>query len=181
MADDDVLEAEEQESTGGSKKKLIIIAAAALVLLLAIGGGVYWFFFAGSDEPELAEDGTELSAEEGEGGGLFASGPGKAQYHVLKPKFTTTFEANGRQRYMQVEITLMTRETDVIAALVKHQPLIRNALVLLLAQQDYLELQTMEGRASLRTAAVTTVQEILQQEIEKPGIEQVLFTDFVMQ
>jgi flagellar FliL protein len=178
MADDDDLALEEQETSGG-KKKLIIIGAAALVLLLAAGGGVYWFFFM-SAEPEVAEDGTEL-VEEGEEGGWFATGPGKAHYHKLMPKFTTTFEANSRQRYMQVEITLVTRDEEVLVELINHQPLIRNALVLLLANQDYLALQTLEGKNNLRVAANTAVQEILQREIGKPGIERVLFTDFVMQ
>ena len=111
MADDDDLAPEGQETSGG-KKKLIIIGAAALVLLLAVGGGAYWFFFMGA-EPEMAEDGTEI-VEEGEADGLFATGPGKAHYHKLKPKFTTTFEANSRQRYMQVEITLVTRDEEVL-------------------------------------------------------------------
>lgn len=179
MADDDVLEGEEQESAGNGKKKLIAMAAGACVLLLGIGAGVYFFLFASSTEPEFAEDGTEVISEES--GGLFSSGPGKAQYHKLEPKFTTTFEANGRQRYMQVEITLVTREQDVLAALSTHQPLIRNAMVMLLGSQDYLAMQTMEGKAELRTAAIKTVQDILRQEIGKPGIEKVLFTDFVMQ
>ncbi len=175
MADDDFQEGEEQPEGGGSKKKLIIIGAAALVLLLAIGGGVYWFLFMGDEpEPELAEDGTEVVEE-------FSSGDGKALYQKLQPKFTTTFEANGRQRYMQVEVTLVTRDEEVLPVLVAHQPLIRNAFVMLLASQDYLELQTMEGKAELRVAAVKMVQEILEREMGKPGVEQVLFTDFVMQ
>ena len=181
MADDDEVALEEQETSGG-KKKLIIIGAAALVLLLGVGGGVYWFFFMNQEPEMVAEDGTEIVEEgEGEEGGFFASGPGKAHYHKLKPKFTTTFEANSRQRYMQVEITLVTRDEEVLPELINHQPLIRNALVLLLANQDYLALQTLEGKSDLRLAANTAVQEILTREIGKPGIERVLFTDFVMQ
>lgn len=177
MADDEDLELEEQGEGGGSKKKLIMIGAAALVLLLAIGGGAYWFLFMGSEpEAEVAEDGTEIATEV-----EVAELSGKAHYHKLKPKFTTTFEANSRQRYMQVEITLVTRDEEVLPELVTHQPLIRNALVFVLDSQDYLELQTMEGKTALREAAVASVQEILQREIGKPGIERVLFTDFVMQ
>ncbi len=152
------------------------MGAAGLVLLLAIGGGAYWFLFAGdTPEPELAEDGSEIVQE------VDPSTEGKAHYHKLKPKFTTTFEANSRQRYMQVEITLVTRDEEVLKEFDTHQPLIRNTLVLLLASQDYLELQTMEGKSRLREAAAAAVQEILQREIGKPGVERVLFTDFVMQ
>jgi flagellar FliL protein len=178
MADDDDLDDDLQEgAAGGGKKKLIIIGAAALVLLLAVGGGAYWFMLMSSDsEPQLAEDGTEITSEE-----EYNPDDSKALYHKLKPKFTTTFEANSRQRYMQVEITLVTRDEEVVPHLVTHQPLIRNALVLLLASQDYLQLQTMEGKAELRIDANSAVQDILKREIGKPGIERVLFTDFVMQ
>tara|TARA_R110002073_G_scaffold37621_10_gene108437 strand:- start:8024 stop:8566 length:543 start_codon:yes stop_codon:yes gene_type:complete len=180
MADEEEdVAAEEQVADGGKRKKLIIIGAAVVLLLAAIGGGAFWFL-SGEDEAEVVGEDGEVVEADAEGG-LFASGPGKAIYHKLKPNFVTTFEANSRQRYVQLEVTLVTREAEVIKALVKHQPLIRNALVMLIAEQDYLELQTKEGKAALRDAAVTTVQGILETEIGIPGIEQVLFTEFVMQ
>ena len=179
MADDDEeLALEEQPGDGGKKKKLIVIGAAVVVLLLAIGGGAYWFLMGSADSEEVV---AEEGAEAGESGGLFSSGPGKAIYHTLKPKFITTFEANGRQRYVQLEVTLLTRQQQVVSAVINHQPLIRNALVMLIAEQDYLELQTEQGKAALREAAVTAVQDILQREIGMPGVEKVLFTEFVMQ
>jgi flagellar FliL protein len=69
----------------------------------------------------------------------------------------------------------------VINALINHKPLIRNALVLLLANQDYLELQTPMGKEQLKKAAYRAVQDILKREGSEHGIERVLFTEFVMQ
>lgn len=82
-------------------------------------------------------------------------------------------------------------------------PAVRNALVLLLSSQNFDDLQTAEGKENLRLDALDIVQEILDQEqldtlmrmpkkerekFEKehgsdeiPNIEQVLFTNFVMQ
>lgn len=176
MAEDDEELAVEEQADGGKKKKLILIGAGVLVLLLAMGGGAYWFLMGDEETEVVAEEGAET-----EGGGLFDSGPGKAIYHKLNPHFVTTFEANGRQRYVQLEVTLMTRNQQVVRAIVTHQPLIRNALVLLFAEQDYLALQTEQGKSDLRDAATVAVQDILSREIGIPGIEKVLFTEFVMQ
>ena len=104
-----------------------------------------------------------------------------AIYHRIRPAFRTTFSANNRQRYMQVEVTLVTRSEEVVSALVTHQPLIVNALVMLFADADYLELQTAEGKETLRLAAIAAVDAILEEEAEVGGIEKVLFTQSVMQ
>jgi flagellar FliL protein len=60
-------------------------------------------------------------------------------------------------------------------------PMIRNALVLQFGGQVYADLQTAEGKELLRQQALENIQNLLQQEIGKPGVEQVLFTNFVMQ
>ncbi|MCA9018246.1 MAG: flagellar basal body-associated FliL family protein, partial [Planctomycetaceae bacterium] len=70
---------------------------------------------------------------------------------------------------------------ETVALLANHNPLIRNALVLLFAQQDYLELQTPEGKENLKKQARDKVNELLMNEAEKETIEAVLFTNFVMQ
>ena len=75
----------------------------------------------------------------------------------------------------------MARENQVIEAIELHMPMIRNSLVLLFGGQIYEELQTAEGKELLRQQALEQLQALLQQEIDQPGIEQVLFTNFVMQ
>lgn len=176
--DEEEVSAEEPVAGGGKRKKLIIIGAAVVVLLAAVGGGAFWFLSGSDEPPPVVEEGAEVVEEEK---GSFARGAGKAIYYKLKPDFVTTFEANSRQRYVQLEVTLVTRDEAVLKDLRQHQPLIRNALVMLIAEQDYLELQTQEGKAALRDAAVVCVQDILKAEIGIPGIDQVLFTEFVMQ
>jgi flagellar FliL protein len=175
--EDEVLALEEQTTVGGKRKKLMMAGGALVVLLLVIGGGAFWFLSGGDETDEEVANGEAVE----EVGGLFSSGSKKAIYHKLSPNFITTFEANSKQRYVQLEVTFVTRDQEVVSALIKHKPLIRNAMVMLFAEQDYLVLQTQQGKTALRDAAVERVQGILQQEIGMPGIEQVLFTEFVMQ
>jgi len=180
MADEAVNEEETPKS--GGKLKIILMVVGVLVLLGAAVGGTIFYMQSTTPPPAVegeAEGGE--AAEETDSGFFGGDGLEEAIYHKLRPNFITTFEANNKQRYMQLEVTLMTRDSEVISALIKHDPLIRNQLVLLFSQQDYIALQTPDGKAELKKASLTTVQSILQKEIGKSGIDAVLFTNLVMQ
>ena len=70
---------------------------------------------------------------------------------------------------------------NIIESLESNMPLIRNNLVTVFSSQEFSELQTPEGREILREAALETAQNILIEETGEEGLEQVLFTDFVIQ
>ncbi|UTF60787.1 flagellar basal body-associated FliL family protein [Gilvimarinus sp. DA14] len=175
MAED---EQEEQQTEEGSeteqpkkKKKWLLLGLILLLLIgLSVAATLYFLgFFATEPEPPAVEE--EQAPQEVQA----------AIYYPLKPEFITNFEVRGRQRFMQVEMTLMLRENDVVPALELHMPAIRNALVMLMRGQSYEELQTPEGKELLRQQALFEIQGVLEQEIGKPGIEQVLFTNLVLQ
>jgi flagellar FliL protein len=178
---DEKTEAEE----GGKKKfklptlspkaKLIVVIVAGLLFLGGVvGGTLYALGVFGDSEEEVVE---EVVVEEVEQKDLKPP----AMYFPIKPAFIVNFQSRGRQRFLQVEVSVMTREQDVFSALQQHLPLVKNKLVMLFSGEVYEELQTNEGRELMRQKALEAVQSILQQEIGKPGIEQVLFTNFVMQ
>ncbi len=177
MAEEENTE-EEQEPKSG-KKKLIIIIVAAVLLLGGIGGGA-WFFLMSGETEEVVE-GEEGEMVEEEGMSFFGDDNPKALYHELRPEFIVTFEANSRQRYVQLNVTLVTRDEEIIGVLVNNDPVIRNTLVLLFSKQDYLELQTREGKEMLKKSATKAIQDLMMKEIGKKGVETVLFTNFVMQ
>lgn len=191
MADeDDQLETDELEAElnkGLSKNKLIIIAVVALLLMGAAGGGVWYYLnMTPADNAEVVEGAVD--SEEGEADGVvegeavvFAGAGQRAIYHRLRPAFVVTFDANNRQRYMQAEVTVVTRNGEAVAAISSHDPLIRNALVMLFSRQDFLDLQTAEGKRQLKLDATKTIQDLLLEETGVEGIEDVLFTNFVMQ
>ncbi|MDE1461481.1 flagellar basal body-associated FliL family protein [Spartinivicinus poritis] len=169
MADNKEQEqAQEEEKEAGGNKKLIVFIVIAL-LLIGISIGVTIFLMMGGDE-ESTE--TEQPTE-----------PVKqpAVYQSLDPPFVIDFNVSGRQRFLQVNLTVMGRDAEALEGLKKHMPLIRNNLVLLIGGFEYQSLQTEEGKEKLRESITKSIQEVLEKEIGKPGIEQVLFTNFVMQ
>lgn len=178
--EDDLVEGNEDEENGEKKpsffkknKKLILVVALGLALVCVSVGGTLLAINLLTDKPEK----EEVVAEEE------ARPPPLPQaiYYPLKPPIMVSFDAKGRQRLVQVEITLMSRQTDAIAAVEMHMPRIRNALVLLISGRTYDEVQTAEGKELLRIACLQELQQIMQDEIGKPGIEQVLFTGFIVQ
>lgn len=171
----------EEEATdvaveGGSKKKLILLIVLGMVLVgLSVGGTL--FALQMFNEPTVAVEG-----EEGEEGEVEPAAPKlPAVYFPLKPPIIVNFQSRGRQRYLQAEISLKIRDPEVVAAVELHMSMIRNALVMLLSGQVYEDLQTPEGRELMRQQALEEIQRLVENEIGKPGVEQVLFTNFVMQ
>ncbi len=174
MAAEDGLDvgAEEGGKKGG-KKKLIIIILAALLVLGGGGAAAYFFLFSGDDTEEVAEG--EAAPEEM----VQTSGP--AIYLEFDQPFVVDFMVSGRQRYLQLNMTLKSRDQAQIDAVKIHMPLIRNSLVLLFSSQSFDELQSIDGKMALKAASVETINNILVQETGLGGIEDVLFTNFVMQ
>lgn len=184
-----------------AKKKKLIMFIGVAVLLVLVSVGATFFIVSKMMAPKHAAE-EEESSESSES----AEAVTPAIYYQLKPNFTVNFDVNGRQRFLQTEITLMYRDPKILKTLELHMPAVRNGLVMLLSSQVFDELQTAEGKEKLRAAALQIVQDTISKEesasaehaeesdkdAEKdhgkakekkspPNIEQVLFTQFVMQ
>jgi flagellar FliL protein len=176
----------EEEASEAKKKidpgKIKLIALIVVVLLLigsSIGGTLYLLgVFDGGDEVAEVVEGDASDGEEGQAEPAKAS----AMYFPIKPAFVVNFSSRGRQRFLQTEITVLTRQDTVFDALQLHLPLVKNQLVMLFSGEVYEDLQTDEGRELLRQKALEVLQGTITQEtgIEN-GVEEVLFTNFVMQ
>lgn len=173
MADKDTKQKDEAGGEAKSgKSKLIVIILGVLVLVAGSVGGTL-FFLGFFDPPAPSEE--ELAA-------AAVDVKPAAMYFPIKPAFIINFQSRGRQRFLQVDVTVLTRDGEIFSAIQEHLPLIKNKLVMILSGGVYQELQTDEGRELMRQQVHQGVQEIIQTETGKTeGIEQVLFTNFVMQ
>lgn len=173
MAVEDGLDVGAEGGKKGGKKKLIIIIVAALLVLGGGGAAAYFFLF--SDDDASAEAEGDAPSEE------MVQTEGPAIYLELEQPFVVDFMVSGRQRYLQLSMTLKSRDPDQVDAVKIHMPLIRNSLVLLFSSQSFDELQTIAGKQALKAASAEAINNILIQETGLGGIEDVLFTNFVMQ
>ena len=158
---------------GAAKKKKLLVIGAAVAALLLIGGVVGWLMLAGGEE-EAAEADTAAEAEHAP-----ASAP--AIYASLGEKFVVTLQFEGRQHYLQMSLSAMTREQAVVDDLKLHEPLIRSRLVSLLGAQDFAALRTDAGKLAMRGQVLAVIQEVLTSETGKAGVDQVFLTDLVLQ
>ena len=148
-----------KDPAGKGKLKLILVIAAALLLAIGLSVGATWYFMhSAQSKPEPA-----------------------AIYEAMAPAFIANYNQNGRQRYMQVSITLQARNQADLDALKVHMPVIRNNLVMLFSGQTFDNLATPVGQEMLRQKATASVQEVAQKEVGKVVVEQLLFTNFVLQ
>lgn len=159
-----------EEAPKKSKKTLIIIIAA-VILILGGGGGAY-FFLLSPPPAELGENGEPVVAE--------ATGP--MLYLEISPSFIVSYPFQGRQRYLQANLSVMSRDQAALDAVTEHMPVIRNNLLnLFTAQMLEVAESPSSGIESLRNLATEEVKSILHHEIGRDGIEEVLFTSFVTQ
>lgn len=172
LTEEEQAAAEEAAAKKKKRKLIFIVGGLVLVLVLLVGALAAWFFWPGAAEENALQDDPVEEVEPPEQAAI---------YYPLREKFIVNYDVRGRQRFLQVEVTLMLRDNGVISAIELHMPRIRNDLIMLFSGQVFEDLQTPEGKELLRQDSLRRVQDILKQEIGKPGVEQVLFTSFVMQ
>jgi flagellar FliL protein len=154
-----------------TKGKLKLIIAIVVAVLLAIGlsvGATWYFMHSAASKPAVVAE-------------TAPAGKQPAVFEPMAPAFVANYNQNGRQRYMQVSITMQGRNQADLDALKVHMPVIRNNLVMLFSGQDFATLATPVGQEMLRQKATASVQEVAQKELGKVVIEQLLFTNFVLQ
>lgn len=175
MANEKELQLDTVEEPKSNKKLIIIIVAAVLVVGIGVAAAL---LLMGSDDAPA--ENAESSEEVEEAPAEASAGP--AIYIKLKPEFIVNYQVGTRQRYLQIYMEAMTRNPGVAEALEMHSPMIRSSIISLLGQQSYEYLRTAEGRADIRMKLQEEIQRIVTQETGiEGGLEQILFTNYVMQ
>ncbi len=165
--------AEEAPEGKKSNKKMMIIIAIVAVLAIGVSVGVTVFLLGGKTDAATAEPAAPAEPVKKE-----------AIYYDIttsKSPFIVTFNVNGHQRYMQAFVTALIRDQSVADALEQHKPIIRSRIISLYGAQDFEKLQTAEGKEALRKATLDTINKMLEDQGVTETVEQILFTNFVMQ
>lgn len=176
MAEEEALETEEGKKKGG-KLKMIIIIVVGILLIAGLSVFGTWFLLkdklAAPEEVNVGElemSDPSMSAEMGE-----------AMYFSMEPAFIINYATGGKSRFLQVELSLLTRDAEAMAVIEVHNPLIRNNLLDVFSMQDINNLGSAEGKKQLAEELTSAVQSILDVELGRPGIESVLYRSFIIQ
>ncbi len=166
MAEEEQLEGEEKKSS-----KLIIIIAAVVLLLLAGGAGYFFLADDNSDaESEPAEQSEEESALESE-----------QLYYPMQQSLIVNFPKGSAASLIQVSVTILVNGAETVEEIKKHEPMIRNNLLMKISAKGASKLKETEGKEELRTEMLQEVSQVMQQMTNKNKVENIFFTAFVMQ
>lgn len=105
------------------------------------------------------------------------------RYVELKPTFVANFGVSqtGALKYVKADITVRVSNKDAEYATRYHLPALRNELVFLLSRQDESTMASAEGRETLKAEALQELREVLEAEEGQPIIDDLMFTNFVVQ
>lgn len=158
------------EAPAKKSRLWLIVLLIVLFVMVPLGIGLGWYLAnrAGAE--------TEQEAEEVE-----EAPPAPAIYHAIEPTFVVNLADTDADRYLQVEVQVLTRDPAMVKALETHMPMIRNRLLLLFGQQRAEQLRSREDKERLQAEALAELQAILTEVVGDPGIEAVYFTNFVTQ
>jgi flagellar FliL protein len=159
------------------KKKVVIVVA----LILIGGAGAYLMGYlpigGAPAEAAAAEHGeVELDSH----GNPVESGS-EAQYVPINPPFVVNFTHLGSLRFLQISLEVMYEDSEVLERVEHSMPAIRNELILLLSDQSFEKLSSLEGKEELRGEMLAAINSRVQDEAHGMVHGEVFITNFVMQ
>lgn len=160
-----------------SKRKLMLIAGATAVLVVA--GAATFFLLGNKPAPEEpAKDGKAAAKP-----AVKASAPGVPKKLLYAPMetFTVNLRAADSEHFLQTIINLEVADAPTAETIKQQMPAIRNRVLLLLSSKAVDELVTREGKEKLATEIAAEVRKSLDGPGPTKGLEQVLFSHFVIQ
>ncbi len=159
--------ADQPEEGGGSKKKLIIIVIAVLLLLGAAAGG-YFFFMGGEKEKKISpeEEQAALALQAKQVGPM-----------VSIDSFIVNISDDQESRYLKAAITIEVDGEEAAMELNQRMPQIKDAILLLIGNKTFNELNDLQGKIQLRAELINKINSILL----KGKVKRIYFTDFVVQ
>ncbi|MGB3212389.1 MAG: flagellar basal body-associated FliL family protein [Desulforhopalus sp.] len=155
---------------GGSKKKLLIIGAVILVLLIGGGAGA-WFFLQEKPKNQASQDPSQQVPV-----------PALQQRSEIGPmvnidEFIVNIISGEGSHYVKASITVELTNPEVQTEVEQRMPQMRDAILLLISNKTYEELQDLQGKKQLKAELSSKINSFLQ----TGKVISIYFTNFVVQ
>lgn len=111
------------------------------------------------------------------------AGAGTAsEYLDVRPAIITNFGGPGPIHFLKADISLrLAKDPEAQAKVAHHLPQIRHHLIMLFSRQTTDGVMTMESKEQLRQQALAAIQKVIKDEEGTQLVEDVLFTNFIVQ
>ncbi|MHC8403286.1 flagellar basal body-associated protein FliL [Pseudomonas sp. MDT1-17] len=107
----------------------------------------------------------------------------KVNYITLSPPFVGNYGLDGtpKLKVYKADVALRVTGEEATKLVKANEPLIRNQLVALFAQQTTEAMNNVEAKEKLRQEALKQTQQIMSDETGKPVVEDLLFNNLIIQ
>jgi flagellar FliL protein len=154
-----------QGAKPGPLKRILLIAIIAIVAAGAAGAGV-WFF---------------MSRHAASAPAAAAPPPAVPVYYALEPMTVNLQSDDGETHYLRIGLTLKLDSQATQDALVARMPEIRSRVLLALSNKHPSDLAPLDGKRTLAAELAKLIAQPSDTRAEPAKVEDVLFTEFVVQ
>jgi len=165
--------------TKSSKKWVLIIVL--VVLLLGGGGAGYYFLVMDKADEVSKEHKSDQHEKEAE--------PEEAEHPVVEPDvyyemsspLLVNYPAGSSARIIKISVSMQVKGSASVDTLKKHEPMIRNNLLMAISAIGADKAKTLEGKKELQASMLSEVGKVLEKMTGKNSVKDLYFTEFVMQ
>jgi flagellar FliL protein len=164
-------EQKEEVGKGRNKKKLFIIAGAVVLVLLIGGGFGAWLLLKEKPVSEEAQDPVQQVPI-----------PALGQQSQIGPmvnieEFIVNIISGDTAHYVKASLTVELTNEEVKLEVEQRMPQMRDAILLLISNKTYEELQDLQGKKQLKAELTSKINTFLQ----AGRVTSIYFTNFVVQ
>lgn len=153
--------------------KNIIFIAVGAILIIGISVGASVFITGAMQEPPVAAAMDEAVVEEVASDDIY--------YYSVQPEFVVNYGKNARPRVLMLEMSVASDQESTSNVLERHGPELRNNVLMLLAEQKGVGLETSEGKNVLRQDLKASIEALLARHGSDAKITDIFLTRFVTQ
>jgi flagellar protein FliL len=157
-----------QPATPGPMKRILLIVLIAMLAAGAAGAGT-WFFMS---HREAAPAPAQAAA---------AAPLAVPVFFPLEPMTVNLQADDGQQHYLRIGLTLKLNDPKVQQQLTDHMPEIRSRVLLALSNKHPDDLAPLDGKRALATELKALIEQPTDKGAPAVTVEDVLFTEFVVQ
>jgi flagellar protein FliL len=153
-------------SAPGKVKRIIVIVGIAVIAAITAAAGMYFF---------LLKDGMSHPAE------AKPAPPPAPIFFALDPMTVNLQSDDGSMHYLRVGLSLKLTDPKTQEQLTQHMPEIRSRILLALSNKRPDDLATLDGKHALAQELKTLIEKPTDPGGEAATVQDVLFTEFVVQ
>lgn len=179
-------ESKPEETKKKSPIKLLLIILIVLLLVGGGGAGYYFFMYHPAESGEHAKGADakaghkekEKEEEEEHEGSAEAE---QEVYQSLNMPLMVPYPPGSSAKVIKISLTVLLKNQAGADVLKKHDPMIRNNLLMVISSVGADKAKTVEGKKELRALMLSEIGKVMEKMAGKNSAKEVFFTDFVMQ